>query len=160
VLESERLRLRELEAGDLDDLAELFGDPEVTRYYQRPPEPRAWLDWNRGLYAERGFGLWAVILKETGELIGDCGLTPQVVEGVDEIEIGYHLKRAFWGRGLATEAARRCRDHAGDELALARLIAIIDPRNGPSQLVAKRIGLAFERRAVVFGRSQLIFATE
>jgi RimJ/RimL family protein N-acetyltransferase len=160
VLETERLLLRELEPGDLDDLAELFGDPEVTRYYQRLPEPRAWLDWNRGLYAERGFGLWAVVLKETGEMVGDCGLTPQVVEGVDEIEVGYHLKRAFWGHGLATEAARRCRDHARDELAIARLIAIIDPRNLASQRVANRIGLAFERRAVVFGRSQCIFTAE
>ncbi|MGH7883008.1 MAG: GNAT family N-acetyltransferase, partial [Candidatus Dormibacteraceae bacterium] len=111
ILETERLLLRELRATDLEDMAELLGDPEGMQHYPRPKtrdEAQQWIDWNLGLYAMRGFGLWAVLLKSTGEFVGDCGLTPQEVEGVEEIEIGYHVKRSYWRRGYAVEAAVAC----------------------------------------------------
>jgi Acetyltransferase (GNAT) domain len=82
------------------------------------------------LYREHGFGLWLLTLKEAGEYVGDCGLTPQAVDGVTEIEVGYHVRAALQGRGLATEAAAACRDYARDVLKVDRLIAIIGPRNG------------------------------
>jgi RimJ/RimL family protein N-acetyltransferase len=91
-------------------------------------------------------------LRENGEFVGDCGLTPQQVDGVTEIEIGYHLRTAWQDRGLATEAAAACRDHARDVLGLERLIAIVDPRNRPSQRVAEKLGMALERASINHGR--------
>jgi RimJ/RimL family protein N-acetyltransferase len=84
----------------------------------------------------------------SGEFVGDCGLTPQEVDGMVEIEVGYHVRRALQGRGYATEASAACRDYARDALHLTRLIALIDPANRASQRVAEKIGLTFERETV------------
>jgi RimJ/RimL family protein N-acetyltransferase len=150
-----RLAFREMTPDDLDDMAGLLGDPQVMRYYQCPKtreEASAWIAWNRRLYHDHGVGLWLVTLRESGEFVGDCGLTPQQVDGVTEIEVGYHVRTARQGRGLATEAAAACRDHARDVLGLERLIAIIDPRNRPSQRVAEKLGLVVERESDNQGR--------
>jgi len=90
-----------------------------------------------------GSGL--IELRETGEFVGDCGLTPQEVEGVTEIEVGYHVRRPLQRRGYATEAAAASRDFARAELGLSRLIAIIHPENVASQRVAEHIGLTLEK---------------
>lgn len=161
MLTTGRLILREMTAGDLDDMAALLGDEQVMRYYPRPKsrdEARAWIEWNLRLYTEHGFGLWAVLLRETGEFAGDCGLTPQHVDGADEIEVGYHLRAGLQGNGYATEAAAAARDYARDVLGLHRLIAIINPANVPSQRVAVKIGLAPEKRVAMFGAEQVIYA--
>ena len=86
VMATARLLLRRLQLDDLDDLATILGDPAGMRHYPRPfarAETRDWILRNRARYEEHGHGLLAVILKETGELVGDCGLTIQRVEGVD-----------------------------------------------------------------------------
>jgi RimJ/RimL family protein N-acetyltransferase len=160
-----RLAFREMTPDDLDDMAALLGDPEVMRYYARPKrrdEALSWIRWNRRLYREHGFGLWLLTLRDTREFVGDCGLTPQRVEGVTEIEVGYHVRADFQGRGYATEAAAACRDHARDVLGFDRLVAIIDPGNVPSQRVAEKLGLAFEREATTkasSGRTARIYAS-
>jgi RimJ/RimL family protein N-acetyltransferase len=149
---------------DLDDMAALLGDPQVMRYYPHPKsreEALAWITWNQRLYREHGFGLWLLTLRATGEFVGDCGLTPQRVDGVTELEVGYHVRAALQGRGLATEAAAACRDYAREVLGVDRLIAIIDPRNRPSQRVAEKLGLVLERQTESQGRwpsPQLIYA--
>lgn len=146
---------------DLDDMAALLGDVEVMRYYPRPKtrdEARGWIEWNQRSYRHHGFGLWYVSLRETGAFVGDCGLTVQHVEGVDEIEVGYHVRADLWGRGYGTEAAAACRDHARDMLDLSRLVAIVDPRNLPSQRVAEKIGMGVERDVTYAGRRNLLFA--
>jgi RimJ/RimL family protein N-acetyltransferase len=145
---TERLVFREMTDADLEPMAALLGDPEVMTYYAHPKdraEALDWIRWNRRLYEERGFGLWVIELRETGEFVGDCGLTPQEVEGVAEIEVGYHVRRPMQGRGYATEAATASRDFARDELGLSRLIAIIHPDNTASQRVAEHIGLTLEK---------------
>jgi RimJ/RimL family protein N-acetyltransferase len=150
---------------DLDDMAGLLGDPRVMRWYPHPKtrdEASAWIMWNQRLYRDHGFGLWLLTLRENGEFVGDCGLTLQQVDGVTEIEVGYHVRAALQGRGLATEAATACRDHARDVLGLERLIAIIDPRNRPSQRVAEKLGLVVERETDNRGRwggARRIYAT-
>ncbi len=146
---------------DHDDLAGLLGDPVVMQYYPKPRDRAgalAWIHWNQRLYRERGFGLWLITLRETGEFVGDCGLTPQLVDGRTEIEIGYHVRADLQGRGLATEAAEACRDLARDALGVRRLIAIINPANTPSQRVAEKLGLDHERDASVHGGTQRIYA--
>ncbi|WP_433286386.1 GNAT family N-acetyltransferase [Pseudonocardia sp. CA-142604] len=160
VLTTPRLILREMTNADLDDMAALLGDPEVMRYYPAPKsrdEAQAWIDWNQRLYCQRGFGLWAVIVRATSEFAGDCGLTPQRVDGAEEIEVGYHIRAGLQGNGYATEAATACRDFARDVLGLRRLIAIIDPANIPSQHVAVNLGLEEEKRTTVHGGRRVIY---
>ncbi|GAA1616131.1 GNAT family N-acetyltransferase [Actinoplanes couchii] len=149
-----RLAFRPMEVDDLDDMAAILGDPDVMRYYPRPKtrdEARGWIDWNQRLYRQEGHGLWVVTLRSTGEFVGDCGLTPQEVEGVTDVEVGYHVRADLQGHGYATEAATACRDHARDVLGVRRLIAIIHPDNVPSQRVAEKSGLAYERDATYRG---------
>jgi RimJ/RimL family protein N-acetyltransferase len=155
-----RLAFREMTAADLDDMTALLGDPDVMAYYPRPKtraEAAQWIDWNRRLYRLHGYGLWVIL--DGGGFAGDCGLTPQVVDGVTELEVGYHVRTAVQGRGYATEAAAACRDYAASVLGATRLIAIIHPDNGPSQRVAEKVGLRPEKRALVHGgREAVIYA--
>jgi RimJ/RimL family protein N-acetyltransferase len=142
---TERLTFNEMTLDDLDDMAELLGNREVMRFYERAltrEEARGWIEWNLRLYSEFGHGLWLLRLRATGVFVGDCGLTPQTVDGRTYVEVGYHVAASLQGRGLATEAAEACRSHAAEALGLDYLIAIIDPMNGPSQRVAARSGLA------------------
>jgi len=138
-----------MNAGDLDDMARLLGDPDVMTYYPAPKtrdEAMRWIGWNRGLYQSHGYGLWILTLAESGEFTGDCGLTPQLVDGKEELEVGYHVLPALQGQGYATEAAAAARDFARDTLGARRLTAIIHPANRPSQRVAEKIGLRQEKR--------------
>lgn len=155
-----RLTLREMSASDLDDMAALLGDPEVMRYYPRPKtreEALGWIRWNERLYQTFGFGLWLMRLAGTDRFVGDCGLTVQHVEGEAEVEVGYRVRSDLWCRGLATEAASACRDYATAVLGLDRLVAIVDPRNRPSQRVAEKIGMTVEREIVYAERPALLF---
>jgi RimJ/RimL family protein N-acetyltransferase len=157
-----RLTFRDMCADDLDDMACLLGDPEVMTYYPRPKtreEAAKWIGWNRGLYQTHGFGLWLLTTAE-GDFIGDCGLTPQVVDDVDELEVGYHVLPALQGRGYATEAAAASRDFARTALGAPRLIAIIHPDNRPSQRVAEKTGLRPEKHTVHNGRDVIIYAMD
>ncbi|MER7501831.1 GNAT family N-acetyltransferase [Nonomuraea pusilla] len=109
-------------------------------------------------YEEHGYGLWIVTVRETGEFAGNCGLTRQNVEGEILTEVGYLVPARPQGRGYATEAALACRDHARDVLGVDRLIAIIHPENVPSQRVAGKLGLTFERTAAYNGSLQRIYS--
>jgi RimJ/RimL family protein N-acetyltransferase len=157
-----RLTLREMADADLDDMAALLSDEDVMRYYPRPMargEARAWIARNHCRYRDHGFGLWIMNLRDTGEFVGDCGLTVQHVDGVDELEVGYHVRTSMQGKGYATEAAVASRDFARDMLGSRRLIAIINPLNLPSQRVAAKIGLQMEKRAIApDGTEAVIYA--
>ena len=145
VLQTQRLTLRQFELEDVDALATILSDRETMRYYPAPFDHAGVADWiqrNRTRYANDGYGLWAMILNATRELIGDCGLVSQRVDGVDEIEIGYHVRRDLWGQGYATEAARACRDHGFATLQVDRLISLIRPENLASRRVAEKNGMS------------------
>ncbi len=144
IFQTPRLTLREFEPEDTDALAKVLSDSETMRYYPAPYDRVGVTDWierNRVRYEKDGFGLWAMLLNSTAELIGDCGLVRQSVDGVDEIEIGYHVRRDHWGRGYAPEAARACRDYGFSRLEADRLISLIRPENRPSCRVAEKIGM-------------------
>jgi RimJ/RimL family protein N-acetyltransferase len=162
VLQTERLILRQLTPADLDDMAALLGDPEVMRYYPRPKtrdEAMGWIEWNLRNYAEHGFGLWGLVLREEGTFAGDCGLTVQQVEGEAFVEVGYHVRKDLWRRGLASEAVAACRDFAFDTAGVERLIALIRPENVPSRGVAEKIGLMPWRETVRSGLRHIVYAT-
>ena len=144
ILETDRLLLREFVSEDVGALAAVLSDPETMRYYPAVMGRTGvadWIDRNRRRYADPGYGLWAMVLKSSGEVVGDCGLTRQSVDGTDEIEIGYHVRRDLWGRGLAPEAAGACRDHGFARLSVDRLVSLIRPENRPSRRVAEKTGL-------------------
>jgi len=112
-LETERLILREYTVQDFEALFAILSDPETMQHYPKPfdeAKVRSWIDWNLENYKVFGFGLWAVVLKGTGELIGDCGITMQNIGGKIKPEIGYHIRKDHWRKGYAKEAARKCRD--------------------------------------------------
>lgn len=144
ILQSARLVLREFTPQDADALALVLSDPETMRYYPAPYDRTGveqWIERNRQRYEDHGVGLWAMELRKTQEVIGDCGIILQRVEGEGLYEVGYHLRRDFWGQGLATEAAIACRDWGFATLAVDRLISLIRPENLPSCRVAERNGM-------------------
>lgn len=144
ILETPRLLLRDFEPEDALALALVLSDPETMRYYPAPLDAKQvdeWIARNRRRYQDDGVGLWAMVLKLTGETIGDCGIIRQQVEGEYLYEIGYHVRRDYWHRGLATEAATACREWAFTHLKADRLISLIRPENIPSRRVAERNGM-------------------
>ena len=160
ILESQRMFLRRMEMSDVDYLMGIFSDPVAMRYYpgtKSRQEVGDWLRWTLDSYRDYGFGLWAAVLKDSGEFAGQCGLTVQEVEGKEEIEIGYLFLRRFWGRGLATEAAKVSRDY-GFGLGYERLVSLIDPGNLASRRVAERVGLTLERKVWKSNKNICVYA--
>jgi ribosomal-protein-alanine N-acetyltransferase len=146
VLETDRLILRLLTRADLAPLAALYRDPELRRYFpdgvRSYEQTRDELEWVIDVYYARyGYGLWATVLKDTGAFIGRCGLLPWEIGGRTEVEVAYLLDKRYWGRGLATEAARAIVDHAFATLPVDRLICMVDPANTASRDVALRVGM-------------------
>jgi ribosomal-protein-alanine N-acetyltransferase len=155
-LETQRLVFRRLVPGDLDALAALYADPEVRRYFPEGTLTRAQTadelaHFANGHPLDPRCGLWATLLKDTGEFVGRCGLLLYDMDGRREYEVAYTIARAHWGRGLATEAARGVRDYGFHGLGLERLICLVDGGNAASIRVATKIGMAFERT----GRDEL-----
>ena len=153
VLETERLLLREFQLEDTDALLKVLGDGLAMRYYPSPfprYEVEDWIRRNRARYDDCGFGLWAMLLKTSGELIGDCGFLVREVEGAFEYELGWHVRRDLWGNGYATEAARRCIAHAFGKLGAERIVALIRPENISSCRVAEKNQMRCER--IIFWR--------
>jgi ribosomal-protein-alanine N-acetyltransferase len=151
ILATQRLLLRELVADDLDALALVLSDPETMRFYPAALDRAgvaAWIERNRRRYTDAGHGLWAMVLKSSGEVVGDCGLSRQTVDGTDEIEIGYHVRRDLWGQGYAPEAARACQGYGFARLGADRLISLIRPENLPSRRVAEKTGLSLWKEVI------------
>jgi [ribosomal protein S5]-alanine N-acetyltransferase len=163
ILETPRLVLRELTAEDTDALAHIISDPETMRYYPAPYDRAGveqWIARNRQRYKDDGVGLWAVVLRSTSEVIGDCGVIRQEVEGENLYEIGYHLRRDFWGQGLASEAAIACRDWAFAKLETDRLISLIRPENVASRRVAERNGMKVWKEVIWRGLPHCVYSIQ
>lgn len=144
ILETERLYLRELNETDFDSLCGILQDGETMYAYEgafSDSEVREWLDRQIARYQKWNFGLWAVILKENGKLIGQCGLTLQPWNNLEVLEIGYLLNKAYWHKGFAAEAAAACKNYAFNVLKAAEVCSIIRDTNIPSQKVALRNGM-------------------
>jgi ribosomal-protein-alanine N-acetyltransferase len=163
ILETARLILREFVPEDAESLALVITDPETMRHYPAVPtriQVDEWIARNRLRYQNDSVGLWAMVLKSTGEMIGDCGVILQQVEGESLYEVGYHLRRDFWGQGLATEAAIACRDWAFANLKVKRVISLIRPDNLPSRKVAERNGMTVWKEVDWRGLRHCVYAVE
>lgn len=142
-LETKRLFLRPMLATDLDDLFLIFTDPKVMASFDgelfNREQMKGWLQRNLDHQTEFGYGLFSVILKENGKLIGDCGLEQMEDQGA--AELGYDFRSDFWNQGYATEAALAVRDYAFDVLQLPQLISLIRVGNLASARVAEKVGM-------------------
>lgn len=144
ILQTERLYLREMKQTDYPALCKILQDKEVMYAYEHAfedEEVQEWLDKQFMRYEKFGFGLWAVILKETDEMIGQCGLTMQDFNDRQVLEIGYLFQKAFWHKGYAIEAAMACKQYAFEILSADEVFSIIRNTNIASQNVAKRNGM-------------------
>jgi RimJ/RimL family protein N-acetyltransferase len=154
-LETQRLLIRSFEPSDAEGMLAVFGDPEVRKYL--PPFPDPTLESMGKSVARRmamerdhGHGLWAVERKDTGELIGDCGL--MLVEGTGpEVEIAYHYKQTAWNHGFGTEAAIACLAQGFGPVGLEHIIAICFPENVGSWRVMEKAGMRYEGLAPYYG---------
>ncbi|HXB20341.1 MAG TPA: GNAT family N-acetyltransferase [Candidatus Solibacter sp.] len=154
ILETERLVLRPFTLNDVEAMQAVLGDPVAMEYYPAPltrEGVEGWIRKNLARYEKDGYGKNAMVLKKSGEVIGDCGCSVQLVEERDQIEIGYNVRRSLWGRGYATEAARACMDYAFHQLGAQRVISMIRPENLSSRRVAEKNGLVCEK--VIFWRN-------
>jgi RimJ/RimL family protein N-acetyltransferase len=161
ILETKRLTLREMTLADLEFVFSMLADPEVMRYYPKTysrEEAEAWIDRQLARYRSHGHGLWLVSDKETREPVGQVGLAPHIVDGIEEPEVGYLIHRPFWRRGLASEAAAGVRDYAFDVLGKPHVISLIRPENTPSQGVARKIGMQPSKRTIFAGLEHIVFA--
>jgi RimJ/RimL family protein N-acetyltransferase len=174
-IETERLLLRPPLAEDVDALAPMYADREVMRYLgdgrvltraQTERSVQRMID----AWAADGFGLFTVVRKQDGAVIGRVGLivwnpetwqtTRADSEGPTELEVGYTLGRPYWGQGYATEAAGAARDFALERLGARRLIALIIHGNDASANVARKLGFAHERDIVFGARNAGLFALQ
>lgn len=161
VIETDRLILRHLSLADLDLLAAMYADPLFMHFLgeaRTREETRSGIEWAIGQYETRGYSFYATVLKEEDRLIGRCGLLHQVIDRQEEPEVAYGLAPAYWGRGLATEAARAIKEYGFRQFGFPRLISIIDPENYASQRVAEKNGMQRERKFLFEGYPCYLYA--
>lgn len=163
-LGTERLLIRPfLVAADTEPMAAVYGDPEVMRFIPGGAltdvaAVRATLETHAGTQERLGFSAWAVVERQTGDVIGDAGFG--ILEQTGDVELGYTLARAYWGRGYATEAAGACLEAGLAHIAAARIVAVVDEANEASLRVAERIGMTRIGTIEAHGRPHVLFAAQ
>jgi RimJ/RimL family protein N-acetyltransferase len=150
VTETERLILRHFTLADAARNYQIYSDPENMKFMGRQPDSVEFERENLqkhidDYYHARGFGLWAVVLKENNQLIGRCGLLYQQIESAPVIEVSYLIDHPFRGKGLATEAARETVRLGFENYKFPRIAALINPANTASVRVAEKIGMKYEK---------------
>ena len=147
-LETERLILRLIQPSDVPALAQLWTDPEVTRYMGGPRDQarlEEMLENDVRDQSSATYDLWPVIEKASSQLVGHCGLLDKDIDGQIEIELIYVFAQSTWGKGYATEMALALKEYAREHLGLHRLVALIDPENDASERVTVKAGMFLEQ---------------
>jgi ribosomal-protein-alanine N-acetyltransferase len=163
ILETPRLVLRPFAPADAPGHLRLYSRPEVTRFLAGGPflgeaaaqRSRAALEVFMKHWTEHGFGVWAVVDRATGALIGQCGL--KYLPDRPEVEILYALEQAYWGRGVATEAAAAALRYGFESARLERIVAVAFPENRASHRVMEKIGLTYEGMVEVYGGIRAVY---
>jgi [ribosomal protein S5]-alanine N-acetyltransferase len=162
ILETQRLLLRRLQPTDLDELFELYRDPEIrqyfpdgTRTYEQTAEELAWFEHGHPRHPE--LGLWATIHKDSGQFVGRSGLLPWTILGRQEVEVAYMIAKSFWRQGYGSEVARALVDYGFDFLKLDSLIALIDPAHEASLRTARSAGMQFDFETEMDGLPTLVY---
>lgn len=144
LFETKRLFGRQLSQQDISELTEILSDPEVMKYSVRgvcdEDATRKFIDWCLECYSSHGIGPWALVEKGSDDLVGFCGVGPEMVDSVKEINLGYRLARKFWNCGLATEAVKGVLDYAFGQKSLTSVAVIIEPEHTASLKVSEKAG--------------------
>lgn len=143
IIETERLILREMTEDDFDALYKVLADSDIMQHYPYTFDKdrvKNWITRNTERYRVFGFGLWSVCLKETGEMIGDCGLTMQIIDGEIKPEIGYHIRADRQRNGFAKEAASAVRDWTFRNTPFNIVYSYMTKTNEPSRKTALSYG--------------------
>lgn len=160
---TDRLLIRKLEESNIPAWTEFFINNPSLPYLgielDKTPEENAgeWIEWQLKRYKEGRYGHHALVNKDTGEFIGQCGLLTQTVEDKEEIEIGYHILPEFWGKGYATEVVNFFRDFGFEHEKLNKIISVIDIRNIASQKVAEKNGMTRNRQVKYYNLDVYIY---
>lgn len=152
LIETNRLILREFQRTDFKELAPILADPKVMRFSptgvnsveQVQEKIQAFIT----CYKEFGFGKWAVILKESNQLLGYCGIAVDRIDDKDQKELGYRLDSRYWGRGLATEAASAVIKYGFEQIKLPYVLGIVERANLASVRVLEKVGMRHERTTI------------
>ena len=158
---TERLILRRMREDDAEALFDIFSDPVAMRYFgvifdrNRMDE---WVRTNLDHDRRHGFSLLSVILKENGELIGDCGLETDRIDGWAVVGLGADFKRTYWGKGYATEAALAVLKYAFTRFEFEGISGWLDPENAPSRRLAERIGMTTEKYVSRGGKKYALYS--
>lgn len=164
IIQTERLFLRKLNNDDFEALYRVLADKDIMRHYPysfNEARVRKWIENNIGRYRVFGFGLWAVCLKDTGEMIGDCGLTMQSINGIILPEIGYHIRADKQRCGYANEAVSAVRDWVFSHTTFRVVYSYMRTENIPSAKTAESIGMSLvEKYTDVDGVEISVYAIE
>jgi RimJ/RimL family protein N-acetyltransferase len=161
MLETERLLVRKFTPEDLDALVELRSDDEVIKYLggrrlQNPEAIAKRLQFYLDCYARFGFGMCALVWKETGEMFGWSGLQP--LDGTTEIEVGYGMIKKFWGMGIGYECARAWIRYGFEKANLERIVAVASPENTGSWRIMEKCGMRYEKTETHYGMECVFYA--
>jgi len=144
MLETERMFIRPLSINDLSPLTVILSDPEVMKHSVRgvcdETATRKFIEWCLSCYASHGVGPLALIDKMSTELVGFCGVSPEMVGPIEEINLGYRLAKRYWGKGLAAESAKVILEYSFNEKQLRSAVVIIEPEHVASLRVAEKVG--------------------
>lgn len=165
ITNTSRLTIRELSENDLYDLKEIYAQHDVNKYIEdidndldiEIEKQKAYI---KNVYSFYGYGLWGVYHKETGKLIGRCGIQNRKIQGKEEIELGYLLSKDYWGSGFASESGKAVINYAFHTLQIQRIVAVIEPENYRSVKVAERIGMSKENTVIINNKEYLLYSIE
>lgn len=158
-IETSRLRLRHFTLNDLNQLYPIYSNPEVNKYIGKgaktEDETRAAL-MKMIQHWQHGFGMWAVVHKESNKLIGRCGLC--FLDNTSEVELGYALDKPYWNLGLATEGSLASLKYGFEIVGLERIVGIARPENVASQRVMQKVGMTYEKNAYFYNSEVVYYA--
>ena len=154
ILATRRLRLEKITEKHKKDLFELLSNPAVHKYFPKTLDEKESEEFYvkiQDRYKSDGFCFWAAIRKRDRVFLGICGLVSQIIEGKNEVEVGYRFSDEFWGQGYGPEAARVCIEYAKEKLNIQSVISLIRPVNLQSIRLAEKNGLSFEKEVMFHG---------
>jgi len=161
MIETERLILRGMREEDTEAFLRIFSDPVAMQYFGvifDRARMEAWVRDNLEHQAKYGFSLLSVVLKDSDEVIGDCGLETTEIEGELVVGVGFDFRREYWNRGYATEAATAVLDYGFTEFGFDKISGWIDPDNVASRRVAEKIGMRREKFVLRGSKKYALYA--
>jgi RimJ/RimL family protein N-acetyltransferase len=161
IVETNRLILREFERSDCQELSIMLANSNVMNFSlngcltvaQTQEKIEGFID----SYNQYRFGKWGIVLKHQKQLIGYCGIAIEKIDGEEETELGYRLSHNYWGKGLATEAAKAALEYGLNELNLPYIIAVIDPANIASIRVIEKLGMEYKKQTIFHGLDMNVY---